>query len=76
MFRCANGEHVLKKWICDFQRDCTDGSDEDPKICGKCRPDEFPCSAMSFYDGECIPNTWLCDGRNDCSNGADESKCS
>lgn len=34
-FRCKNGMHVLKRWICDFQQDCSDGSDEDPEMCGR-----------------------------------------
>lgn len=34
-FRCKDGMHVLKRWVCDFQRDCSDGSDEDPEMCGR-----------------------------------------
>ena len=35
-FKCrSNGRCILGAWKCDGDKDCADGSDEDPAICGK-----------------------------------------
>ena len=36
-FKCRNGACVMKRWQCDGDNDCGDGSDEDPELCGKRR---------------------------------------
>jgi len=71
-FKCANGRCIPERWQCDNERDCSDGSDEDPKTCHKkpCLEDHFKCTPNS-----CIPMTWVCDGSNDCINKADEMNC-
>ncbi|KOB75022.1 Lipophorin receptor protein, partial [Operophtera brumata] len=32
-FRCKSGRCIPASWRCDSEKDCTDGSDEDPSIC-------------------------------------------
>ncbi|XP_076665930.1 low-density lipoprotein receptor isoform X5 [Andrena cerasifolii] len=71
-FKCTNGRCIPANWHCDGDRDCPDGSDEDPAVCRSkpCRETEFECSP-----GECIPKSWLCDHQLDCTDGQDEKNC-
>ena len=32
-FRCLSGRCISERMKCDHNRDCDDGSDEDPRIC-------------------------------------------
>lgn len=34
-FRCDVGKCIPQTWVCDFIKDCTDGTDE-PASCGEC----------------------------------------
>lgn len=34
-FRCGNGNCIPKHWFCDHEKDCSDNSDEDPRVCRK-----------------------------------------
>ncbi|KAK6630599.1 hypothetical protein RUM43_014584 [Polyplax serrata] len=71
-FRCANGICIPLTWQCDSQRDCSDGSDEDLRICPvkNCTQTQYECSP-----GYCIVKAWTCDGFADCLNGKDEDGC-
>ena len=37
-FVCRNGRCLIHRWVCDMDDDCQDASDEDPNMCGTCRP--------------------------------------
>ncbi|KAK7884902.1 hypothetical protein WMY93_028025 [Mugilogobius chulae] len=68
---CQSGECIPRDYICDGQRDCSDGSDE--FRCGTpspCEPNEFKCK-----NGRCALKLWRCDGDNDCEDNSDELNC-
>ncbi|XP_061385720.1 very low-density lipoprotein receptor isoform X5 [Danaus plexippus] len=73
-FRCKTGRCVPMSWRCDNEKDCSDGSDEEPGTCKveSCGPEEFTCRGKR---GECVPLTWMCDDNVDCSDGSDEKAC-
>ena len=61
-FMCANGQEVPGEYVCDFDDDCGDGSDE----VGDCPPG-FMCA-----NGEEINPLWVCDSDDDCGDNSDE----
>ncbi|XP_074498541.1 basement membrane-specific heparan sulfate proteoglycan core protein isoform X4 [Sebastes fasciatus] len=68
---CQSGECIPRDYICDGERDCSDGSDE--LRCGTpspCEPNEFKCK-----NGRCALKLWRCDGDNDCEDNSDETDC-
>ncbi|XP_076665934.1 low-density lipoprotein receptor isoform X9 [Andrena cerasifolii] len=70
-FKCTNGRCIPANWHCDGDRDCPDGSDEDPAVCNEtCRSDEFTCT-----NKHCVEQKWVCDNDDDCGDGSDEQNC-
>uniref|UniRef100_A0A670K0Z6 Heparan sulfate proteoglycan 2 n=1 Tax=Podarcis muralis TaxID=64176 RepID=A0A670K0Z6_PODMU len=68
---CSNKQCIPRDYLCDGERDCSDGSDE--SRCGTpspCEPNEFKCR-----NGHCALKLWRCDGDNDCTDGSDELNC-
>lgn len=55
---------------CDFEPDCSDGSDEVGCPKQNCTDGQFACQ-----NGKCIAMKWKCDGENDCRDGSDELNC-
>uniref|UniRef100_A0A4W6BST5 Si:dkey-88l16.3 n=1 Tax=Lates calcarifer TaxID=8187 RepID=A0A4W6BST5_LATCA len=68
---CNDGtECVLYNHICDGEKDCMDGSDEQgcPETC---KQGEFQCS----HGKMCIPAAQVCDGKSQCQDRSDELDC-
>ncbi|XP_049644306.1 low-density lipoprotein receptor [Suncus etruscus] len=66
-FRCGDGKCVALKFVCDSDRDCLDGSDEEHCTTSTCEPSQFRC-----HNSTCIPKLWACDGDADCEDNSDE----
>ncbi|XP_014362949.1 low-density lipoprotein receptor isoform X7 [Papilio machaon] len=73
-FRCKTGRCIPLSWRCDNEKDCSDGSDEEPGTCtaqsSNCPEHKFVCAS-----GQCIPAAWHCDDAPDCPDGSDEHHC-
>ncbi|CAG4979463.1 unnamed protein product [Parnassius apollo] len=73
-FRCKTGRCIPMSWRCDNEKDCSDGSDEEPGTCmsqrSSCPEHKFVCTS-----GHCIPAAWHCDDAADCPDGSDEHQC-
>ncbi|NWR61042.1 VLDLR protein, partial [Bucorvus abyssinicus] len=69
---CRDGtECVAQEYMCDGEKDCADGSDEDgcAQLC------DTPGRSHSSYPcglGACLNASLVCDGRQDCADGSDE----
>ncbi|NXO60570.1 LRP2 protein, partial [Aramus guarauna] len=73
---CRDGtECVAQEYVCDGEKDCADGSDEDgcAQLCdtpgqpAPCQSHEYPCGL-----GACLNASLVCDGRQDCADSLDE----
>ncbi|KFV85848.1 Low-density lipoprotein receptor-related protein 4, partial [Struthio camelus australis] len=73
---CRDGtECVAQEYVCDGEKDCVDGSDEDgcAELCdipghpAPCQSHEYPCGL-----GTCLNASLVCDGQRDCADGSDE----
>lgn len=71
-FSCKNGRCIPKLWMCDFDNDCGDDSDEPAYMCRQrnCTTGWQRCPGQSNY--RCIPKWLFCDGKDDCRDNSDE----
>ncbi|KAJ8782814.1 hypothetical protein J1605_009422 [Eschrichtius robustus] len=65
-----SGHCVPHGWLCDYQDDRGDGSDEE----GCATPGRGE-GQMSCSSGHCLPLALICDGQDDCGDGTDEQGC-
>ncbi|NWH67899.1 LRP4 protein, partial [Geococcyx californianus] len=70
---CRDGtECVAQEYMCDGEKDCADGSDEDgcAQLCNTPGRNHslYPCAL-----GSCLNASLVCDGRQDCADGSDEA---
>lgn len=70
-FQCRSGQCISWYFVCDKNKNCDDGSDEDEcEINGGCPKEAFQCN-----DGTCLSRASVCNGRWECPDGSDEARC-
>ncbi|CAH1789469.1 unnamed protein product [Owenia fusiformis] len=69
-FTCDNQQCISRRYKCDGDTDCLDGSDERNCTLASCRSNQWRCNS-----GQCISRYLKCDKRNNCRDGSDELNC-
>ncbi|XP_076336046.1 uncharacterized protein LOC143239104 [Tachypleus tridentatus] len=69
-FQCRSGACISWYFVCDGQKNCADGSDED-----ECTPHNCPKESFQCKDGKCISRRAVCNGKWECPDGSDEAQC-
>ncbi|KAK7497060.1 hypothetical protein BaRGS_00011796, partial [Batillaria attramentaria] len=70
MFICDDQRNTLHyTLVCDFRRDCEDGSDED--FCHY----RNNCTGFTCSNGQCVDGDKRCDFMRNCVDGSDENFC-
>ncbi|KAI2660889.1 Low-density lipoprotein receptor-related protein 2 [Labeo rohita] len=69
-FQCPDHRCIDPNYVCDGDRDCADGADEQSCVYN-CTAYEFKCA----NGHQCVNSFYRCDGVFDCNDRSDESGC-
>ncbi|XP_068235638.1 sortilin-related receptor-like [Palaemon carinicauda] len=72
-FSCSDGTCIWESWVCDNDKDCPKGEDEE-----NCHQTQTCADRKGFtcrHSIGCIPSENVCDGHKDCADGSDEDAC-
>ncbi|XP_061400660.1 low-density lipoprotein receptor-like [Musca vetustissima] len=77
MFRCNDGRCITSLWVCNYQKDCEGGEDEQQSCPPpECEAGQINCGQYVFNKTYCIPPHFRCDMTEDCEDKSDEAQCS
>nr|XP_027234131.1 very low-density lipoprotein receptor-like [Penaeus vannamei] len=75
-FRCNSGRCIPRRWMCDYQKDCEEGEDEQHDCPPpECEAEQFACGEYVWNHTYCIPTHQRCDKVDDCKDKSDEEGC-
>ncbi|XP_055951297.1 very low-density lipoprotein receptor-like [Argiope bruennichi] len=69
-FQCTSGQCISWYFVCDGEKNCLDGTDEE-----NCTPFACPSESFQCNDGTCLSRSAVCNGRWECPDGSDEARC-
>lgn len=75
-FQCKRSAKCIPShWKCDFDSDCSDGSDEDLSLCSSIYPKCNTSTHFQCNNHRCVEKKFLCDLEDNCHDFSDEMNC-